>query len=412
MSGIRVNEWLHNSGTGGIWQTSAGNVGIASSVPTTKLEVTGDAKISGITTAMQFAPSQGQLANKNIIVNGDCIVNQRGISSTTSGYHSVDCWKTSFSGQDEALTQEQNALTSSDTGPWEEGFRCSLKVTNGNQTSGAGAADQVVIENRVEAQNMATSGWKYTDTTSYVTLSFWVKSSVAQTFYGVLETQDGTGQNYPFSTGALSANTWTKVVKSIPGNSNIQFDKNEANGLQVEFHPFMGTDFTDNSTALNTWAAAASGTRHPDMTSTWWTTNDSTFELTGVQLEVGSTNTPFEHLSYGDSLARCQRYHFSWKSPDGSTGMWRDGYSDGNIYIRSLPVSIPVTMRVDPTVVFRASMTHSNNESGGDTVSEAPYGNKKAGVGAKVRSNSTGRTYSWFATADAGGNHFWLNAEL
>ena len=60
MSGIRVNEWLHNSGTGGIWQTSAGNVGIASSVPTTKLEVTGDAKISGICTAASFVPSEGR----------------------------------------------------------------------------------------------------------------------------------------------------------------------------------------------------------------------------------------------------------------------------------------------------------------------------------------------------------------
>ena len=65
MSGIRVNEWLHNSGTGGIWQTSAGNVGIASSVPTAKLVVTGDANISGVTTANQFSgaafiPSAGQ----------------------------------------------------------------------------------------------------------------------------------------------------------------------------------------------------------------------------------------------------------------------------------------------------------------------------------------------------------------
>ena len=65
MSGIRVNEWLHNSGTGGIWQTSAGNVGIASSVPTAKLVVTGDANISGVTTAAAFIPSGGQLSHRN-----------------------------------------------------------------------------------------------------------------------------------------------------------------------------------------------------------------------------------------------------------------------------------------------------------------------------------------------------------
>jgi len=90
MSGIRVNEWLHNSGTGGIWQTSAGNVGIASSVPTTKLEVTGDAKISGVTTATAFIPSGGQLSHRNLIINGAMNVAQRGTSTTSEGYDSVD----------------------------------------------------------------------------------------------------------------------------------------------------------------------------------------------------------------------------------------------------------------------------------------------------------------------------------
>ena len=83
MSGIRVNEWLHNSGTGGIWQTSAGNVGIASSVPTAKLVVTGDANISCVTTANQFSgaafiPSAGQLSNRNLVINGAMQVAQRG----------------------------------------------------------------------------------------------------------------------------------------------------------------------------------------------------------------------------------------------------------------------------------------------------------------------------------------------
>ena len=305
MSGIRVNEWLHNSGTGGIWQTSAGNVGIASSVPTAKLVVTGDANVSGAVTATSF--NGGQLGNRNLIINGAMNVAQRGSSSTTADYGTVDRIKLSYSGHDEALTQTQHALTSSDTGPWEEGFRYSFHLQNGNQSSGAGAADQAIFETRLEAQDMATCGWNYTSAASNITLSFWVKSSVSQTFYGVLETQDGTGQNYPYSFDASS--TWTKITKTIPGNSNIQFDMNSNNGIQIEFHPFMGTNFTDNSVSLNTWAAAASGTRHPDMTSTWWTTDDSTFEITGLQLEVGSHATPFEHRSYADDLRRCYRYY-------------------------------------------------------------------------------------------------------
>ena len=321
MSGIRVNEWLHNSGTGGIWQTAAGNVGIASSVPTTKLEVTGDAKISGVSTAAAFMPSGGQLGNKNLVINGSCNVAQRGTSDTSDaqGYTTVDRFKITWAGADAIVETHQESLSSSDTGPWAEGFRKAYKLINGNQTGGAGAGDQVIFETRLEAQDMATSGWNYTNTTSDITLSFWVKSSVSQTFYGVLETQDGTGQNYPYSFTASS--TWTKVEKTIPGNANIQFDMDANNGIQIEFHPFMGTNFTDDSTALNTWATAASGTRHPDMTSTWWTTNDATFHITGLCLEVGSHATPFEHRSYGDDLLRCQRYYEGIYMTDGTALM-------------------------------------------------------------------------------------------
>ena len=310
MSGIRVNEWLHNSGTGGIWQTSAGNVGIASSVPTTKLEITGDAKISGISTCAAFAPSQGQLANKNLIGNGAFNIAQRGTSSTTSGFYSVDRFSNYHSGTDEAPTQAQHALTSADTGPWEEGFRYSAHITNGNQTSGAGAADYIMWDTNVEAIDMATSGWNYTSTTSYVTLSFWVKSSVAQNFHGYIRTYDGTAMSMPFETGALTANTWKKVIKNIPGHANLQFDSNFDKGFKLRIHAYEGTDHTGTVT-LDTWAAYSSSARTPDDTTTWYTTNDSTFAITGVQLEIGSTATGFEHRAYGDELQKCLRYFWT-----------------------------------------------------------------------------------------------------
>jgi hypothetical protein len=79
-----------------------------------------------------------------------------------------------------------------------------LKHTNGNQTSGFGATDYQVIECGLEAQDLANSGWDYTSSSSYITLSYWVKSSVAQNFYGYLHTKDGTGQAYKFETGTLS----------------------------------------------------------------------------------------------------------------------------------------------------------------------------------------------------------------
>ena len=126
---------------------------------------------------------------------------------------------------------------------------------------------------------------------------------------GDLETSDGTAQSYPFAFTASGNNTWTKITKTIPGNSNLQFDNNNGNGLEVyPVRCFDGTDRTA-SMSLNTWAAHSNSSRTPDQTSTWYTTNNSTFWLTGVQLEVGSQATPFEHRSYAEDLKRCQRYY-------------------------------------------------------------------------------------------------------
>jgi len=246
---------------------------------------------------------------KNLIINGAMQVAQRGTSSTLSSYRTVDRFITGHGGTDESPTQAQHTLTSSDTGPYAEGFRFSYHITNGNQTSGAGAADNIYIRQRIEAQNVATSGWDYTSTSSFITLQFWVKSSVAQNFYGYLRTADGTSQRYAFETGSLSANTWTKITKTVPGNSNLQIDNNNENGLEVVIIPFWGTDQTDPGVTLNAWGAFSTSTRTPDSTSTWYTTNDATFEITGVQLEVGSVATDFEHRSIGQELHLCKRYY-------------------------------------------------------------------------------------------------------
>jgi hypothetical protein len=223
------------------------------------------------------------LSNRNLIINGAMQVAQRGTSSTTSGYGSVDRWKINFGGTDEAITHAQHALTSSDTGPWAKGFRYSLHLTNGNQTSGAGAADYIEVDQEIEAQNVVQSGWDYTSASSYVTLSFWIKSSVAQNFYGYLRVNDNTKQLYCIETGSLSADTWTKVTKKIPGAAANNINNDNGAGILLRLLPFYGTDMT-GTRPLNAWAVYDSAARTPDSTSTWWTTNDATFEITGLQL--------------------------------------------------------------------------------------------------------------------------------
>jgi len=212
---------------------------------------------------------------------------------------------------------------------------------------------------------VASSGWDYTSPASHITISYWVKSSVAQNFYTTLKTNDGTSQNYAFETGALSADTWTKITKKIPGNSNIQIDNNNDEGFRIRFVAFRGTDMTSSGYTLNTWGAYNSSARMPDNTSTWYTTNDSTFEITGVQIEVGDTGTEFEHRSYADELLRCQRYFFNIKGDDNdSAGILGYALSSDEIRVK---IDFPVPMRIMPNYTgnakdakFKADNTSSN----------------------------------------------------
>ena len=83
--------------------------------------------------------------------------------------------------------------------------------------------------------------------------------------------------------------------------------------MYLTWHLFDGTDRT-GTRPLNAWAALDNTTRTPDQTSTFWTTNDASFQITGVQLEVGSQATAFEHRSFAEELTLCQRYfQISWR---------------------------------------------------------------------------------------------------
>ena len=274
-------------------------------------------------------------------------VAQRGTSSTTNGFGSVDRFQGQHSGTDENPTQEQVDVASGTT-PYTSGFRKAFRITNGNQTSGAGATDLINIQYKLEAQDIANSGWNYTSASSYITLSFWIKSSVAQTFKGHLRTKDGTEQRYAFETGSLTADTWTKVTKTISGDSNLTFDNNNGEGVQINIAAFWGTDYTDNSVTENVWAAHSSGARMKDNTSTWYTTNDATLEITGVQLQVGSVATDFEHRSYAQELALCQRYYYRWTAGAANKYLWM-GMATSTSSCFGIILELPVTMRATPT---------------------------------------------------------------
>ena len=117
---------------------------------------------------------------------------------------------------------------------------------------------------------------------------------------------------------------------------------------------FRGTDFTDNSVSNDTWAAYASGTRTKDATATWYETNDAVFRLTGVQLEVGSQATAFEHRSLGEELSLCQRYFCRLKP---ATGFMN--YGMGGAYSNTQAVAevqLPAPMRSQPTFSYNGAL--------------------------------------------------------
>ena len=246
-------------------------------------------------------------------------------------------------GASATLTQEQINLTAGSPDPRHEGFYKAFKVTNNGQS--ANSQGYCYIIQLIEAQNVVQSGWRFASSDSYITLSFWVRASVAQNYLFSVYTSDGTNREYNWLE-SLSANVWTKVTKTIPGDSNISIDNDNGPGLELYWHAYLGDHYTSGST-VNQWVNHAGFTSRPDMGSTWWTTSNSTYELTGVQLEAGSQATPFAHRSITEEQQLCKRYYQQY---GGSADHWHFGLARAEGNTARAAISVPVPMRTSPTV--------------------------------------------------------------
>ena len=241
---------------------------------------------------------------RNLIINGAMQVAQRGTSSTAANYETVDRFQNSRS-TDGGVTQSQTDLTSGS--PYDEGFRHVYRQTMSTASSTPDAGHYLAALQLIEASTVATSGWNYTSDSSYLTVSFWVKSSVAGTYVFQFRTNDGTAQAYTFEY-TLVADTWKKVTHSIPGNSNITINNDNGRGLELYWWVYLGTSYDDSSHTNEVWEAYSGSSQCKPFAQNWTTTANATFDVTGVQLEVGDKATPFEHRSYGEELALCHRY--------------------------------------------------------------------------------------------------------
>ena len=310
----------------------------------------------------------GQLSNRNLIINGAMQVAQRGTSSTSTGYYSIDRWKTEGSGG--TITQSQHTLSSTDD-PYSKGFRSSFHL-NVDSAGSDTAADFLYLAQYIEAQYIAQSGWNYTSSSSYITLSFNVKSSLAGTYYVYLRALDATNRAY-VKAFTLTADTWSEVTCTVPGDSTLVFNDDNGAGLELSIRPYVGTNYSDSGVSTGVWFTRSATSQTPDYGQNFVGTVSATFEITGVQLEVGDFATTFEHRNYGDEFARCQRY-FQAFSTQGLHG--RGSSSSSTVYdvpivceMRELPsvesLSIGAQRRYDNTAASGAGSGSVGTMKGG-----------------------------------------------
>ena len=281
----------------------------------------------------------GALSNRNMLINGAMAISQRHGSNVyaqiNDGY-SLDRFK--GNSYDGGLTTGKYTVQQSTTSP--DGFSFSMLITSTASTSD-NANNIFDIEQKIEGFNTAHLGFG-TSSAKTVTLSFWVRSSLTGTFGGAVK-NEARNRAYPFSYTISSANTFEYKTIIIEGDtSGTWVGATSSTGLWISFG--LGVGSTRSGTA-GAWGGG-------DMFSSTGATSlvgtsGATLYLTGVQLEVGDTATPFEHRSYGDELAKCQRYYH--KFGGNNSTLWLFNVQSDNSY-RMLNYAFPTTMRSSPSV--------------------------------------------------------------
>ena len=152
-----------------------------------------------------------------------------------------------------------------------------------------------------------------------------------------------------------AAFTWTKVTHSIPGHaSNTLRDDNQI-GAFIQFIQYWGTNYTSSGRTNEAWQAKNNNSNYPDIAGNWYNTNDASYQITGLQLEVGQQATPFEHRTFGEELSRCQRYFYKISTTTSGTGQYKHiGTMQyyGGAYPFGKMLDLPVPMRAIPTGSF------------------------------------------------------------
>ena len=273
---------------------------------------------------------------KNRIINGAMQINQRGFSGAppSDTAYTLDRWSARQS------AGSKFTFAQSSTAP--AGYINSLLVTSSSAYS-ISSGDYFAVVQPIEGLNISDFAWG-TASAKTITLSFQVYSSLTGTFGGALS-NSASNRSYPFTYTISSANTWTSISITIPGDTSGTWIT--TNGVGVYVYLGLGVGSTYSGTA-GSWSGGTylSATGATSVVGT----NGATWYITGVQLEVGSTATPFERRLYNQELANCQRYY----QVVGAGGAGR-AFNTTNF---EAAVSLRVDMRTSPTATV---INDSNN---------------------------------------------------
>jgi len=289
--------------------------------------------------------SQTALSNRNLIINGAMQVAQRGtsgINSAAGGGICTDRHK-GFSNGGGVFSMEQSS-----TVPNNE-FAYSSKLTVTTADSSIASADYYSFQQTIEGYNIIQTGYGTSDA-KRLTLSFWVRSSVTGK-YSVTCFNNGGTEGYLNTFNISSADTWQKVELSWVGRTSGTWLKTNGAGMIIRFD--LGGGSSGHGTADQWTTTSGYGNTRTADSVDWIATNGATFYMTGVQLEIGEQATPFEHSSYGDELARCQRYYQIIPSA-GSYAFPLVRHQSGT-NLNSGSVYYPVTMRANATLTLDSS---------------------------------------------------------
>jgi len=280
-----------------------------------------------------------QFAHRNLVINGDMQIAQRATSVasiTTDGYRTVDRY---YFGPNSmgtwTMSQENDA-------PAGSGFRQSAKLLCTTADASPAAGDYVLFVHRIEGQNLQHLK-KGTAAAEQLTLSFWVKSNVTGTYITELQDYDNSRQVSKSYTVSASG-VWEYKTITFPADTTGVLDNDNNTGIALNMWLGAGSTFTSGTLNSSSWASNTDANRTVGQVnlasaiSNYW-------QITGVQLEIGNTATPFEFKSFEDDLLECQRYY--WRtSATGSAyaSMIPSAVSQSNTNVLVKPLN-PVPMR-------------------------------------------------------------------